>query len=518
MSFGFEIPGFSLLRKLGAEGPTPVFLADQQALERQAVVRLLPLRQPQSGPDISGSDLSGPFEQEGRLLARLQHRNIVRIYQIGATRDLLYRAMEFLGGGSLSDRVRAGTLTPLQAADCCAQLARALQVVHAEGACHHDLRPSHVLFRDERTPVLVDLGMVRDRTLDPAEADDGKGSQVPRWRSPEQLQGAPPDARSKVYVLGLLLHFMLTGKPAPAGDRLAPLPAEVAVLQPVLARMLAQAPDERYPDMQAVQGGLSEALPLPSQWSPAPPELAAPAREHRGRWRNWLLAGAPLVVAAAIAAWLLLPRGPDAEQLREAEQALRDFDTYMARMDIYGPAGANATDAVERMLATAPEHPGVRQAAERLAAIYLQDAYDSHLRNNDDDALRLAEKGLSFTPGHAELIQLRDEAQQALAASELQELLARGEAALARQDLLPPARDNAYDAFMQARALDPGNQAADAGLREIQLRIAEQARSAWGAEGTERARGIAAEGLALFPESVLLNDLLADLERAGQAN
>jgi hypothetical protein len=190
----------------------------------------------------------------------------------------------------------------------------------------------------------------------------------------------------------------------------------------------------------------------------------------------------------------------------------------MVRMDIYGPAGANATDALERVLAITRQYPGVPEAVERLTGVYLQDAHDSYLRGNFEDVVRLSEKALAFEPGHPDLGQLQAEARQALARQQLEDLLARGQTALARGRLLPPAVGNAFDLFSEARSLNPGHRAADSGLREIQLRLAERARTAWGAGDVQRAREITLEGLALFPDSLLLNELQVDLEQARTAD
>lgn len=530
MSFGYEIPDFSLFRELGAGGPAPVFLADQQGLDRQAVVRILRRGRSssesgsESGQESGAeSDLAQPFERESRLLARVQHRNIVRIYQIGATDAVLFRAMEYLEGGSLLDRMRANDLTPAQAVNCCAQLAHALHAVHALDAFHHDLRPSGILFRDARTPVLADLGMLRDSALDAGDTASGISQRTPRYLSPEQRQGQPADARSDVFALGLLLHFLLTGEfPGQGQDPSADARPRIEErLRPVLDRMLAEAPEQRFQDMLELHAALAAAMPLETELTAASfdvPAARATRRKPRRVAPALVLAGAAVLLAAAFAAWHWLPRGPDAADIRRVEQELVDFEGYMARMDIYGPAGANATDALQNMLAVTREHPGVREAAERLAGLYLQDAYDSYLRKNHEDALRLTGKGLEFVPGQAELGQLQAAAGQALAARQVQERLARGQSALARGNLLPPAEDNAFSAFMEVKSLDPGNRAADSGLREIQLRIAEQARTAWGVEGPERAQAIAAAGLKLFPDSVLLNDLLADLQHARQAD
>jgi hypothetical protein len=164
----------------------------------------------------------------------------------------------------------------------------------------------------------------------------------------------------------------------------------------------------------------------------------------------------------------------------------------------------------------AREHPEVQRAAGRLADIYLRDAYDSYLRRSFEDALKLTQKGEGFSPEHENLAQLRLEIHKAFRAQRVAELLAAADDAISRRNFMPPSEGNAYSALKEVQSIDPGNETAESSLREIQLHVAEQARTVWGEVGVAKARQMALSGLELFPESVLLNDLLTDLDNAEQ--
>jgi serine/threonine-protein kinase len=205
MALGTKIPHFTLVRELGSAGATQLFLARQEGLEREAVVRVL--RRDQLG---IGADELRQFEEEGRLLARIQHQGVVRVYQIGDTGEGLYRAMEYLGGGSLLKPKGRGPLTPRQAVGCCAQVAAALNALQKAGVFQRSLFPSRIRFRDNGLPVLTDLGAVGGMATVAASDAAKLKSGVPGYCSPEVLGCTAPDARSDVFALGLMLHSMLT--------------------------------------------------------------------------------------------------------------------------------------------------------------------------------------------------------------------------------------------------------------------------------------------------------------------
>lgn len=518
---GVEIPQYSCVRRLDRDGLAPVWLAEQVELERFAAIRLL-----STDGERVDDRLIRAFEREGRLLARIRHENVVNVYEIGTAGPIRFRTMEYLDGGSLADRMLGAGVSPQQAIDLCFQIGRALAAAHQEGICPQDLSPRSIMMRGDATPVLTDLAMLRLEVDADPDRSTGVEHDSIRYLSPEQLQGRAADVRSNVFMLGLLLFDLIGREPpadrcradVPGKDEIAArsqaLPTDLQPVESILHRMLAARPEDRYAELGEVLAALSHLKPMVVVATNQPE--VSPERPTPRRKRMRLLApGTALVIlGAAFAAWQLVPSRLGEEELASLQNELLDFGTYMSRMDIYGPPGANATAALERMMAISRKHPSVLEAADILAAIYLQDAHDSFSRDDLEDARRLVDKGLEFKPGDELLTQLKGEVSRKMQEERVDRLLQAAESAMQSKNFFPPADGNAYSLLMQVEKLDPANRDADTALREIQLYIAEQARMVWGTRGWREARGLAVEGLDLFPDSLLLQDLLADLEHA----
>jgi serine/threonine-protein kinase PpkA len=254
-----QIPGYEILRPLGSGGMSTVYLALQRSLERKVAVKVL-----RRGGD-PGSDDARQSERrfllEGRMMAKLPHRNIAAVYDILSNEAIAYIAMEYLGGGALTDRMREG-IDLADAVSVIAQVAGALEFAHRHGVVHRDLKPANIMFRDTGTPVLTDFGIARYQ--------DGSGMRLtqtgmlvgtPTYMSPEQINGVAVDGRADQYSLGILFYELLTGAPPFRGDTPiavlmahltrppAPLPQEFRSFQDVFDRMLAKDRDARYPNL-----------------------------------------------------------------------------------------------------------------------------------------------------------------------------------------------------------------------------------------------------------------------------
>ena len=254
-----QIPGYEILRPLGSGGMSTVYLALQRSLDRKVAVKVL-----RRGGD-PGSDDARQSERrfllEGRMMAKLPHRNIAPVYDILSNESIAYIAMEYLGGGALTDRMREG-IDLADAVSVIAQIAGALEFAHNHGVVHRDLKPANIMFRDAATPVLTDFGIARYQ--------DGSGMRLtqtgmlvgtPTYMSPEQINGVAVDGRADQYSLGILFYELLTGAPPFRGDTPiavlmahltrapAPLPLEFRSFQDVFDRMLAKDREARYPNL-----------------------------------------------------------------------------------------------------------------------------------------------------------------------------------------------------------------------------------------------------------------------------
>ncbi|MBL8297182.1 MAG: protein kinase [Rhodanobacteraceae bacterium] len=251
-----KIPGYEFLRQLGSGGMSTVWLAVQESLQRKIAIKLMKRAHDSSSDDAR--QFEKRFLLEGRTMAKLPHRNIVAVYDIVSTDDVAYIAMEYLEGGTLSERMQAG-LSLADAISVVVQIAGALDFAHSQGIVHRDLKPANIMFRDATTPVLTDFGIARQQDQAATRlTQTGMLVGTPNYMSPEQISGSDIDGRSDLYSLGVMFYELLSGSTPFNGDTPIavmmahltqpppPLDAEFAHFQPVLDKMLAKNRDERY--------------------------------------------------------------------------------------------------------------------------------------------------------------------------------------------------------------------------------------------------------------------------------
>ena len=159
------------------------------------------------------------FQKEARIVAALDHPNIVAIYEAGEAEGRYYLAMKYLGGGSLKDRLAQGRLSFQQAAQVIQEVCEGLQEAHARGWVHRDLKPANILFDGRGRAVVTDFGLARALSLVSGSSSSLGGVGTPFYRAPELWRGKPPASpATDVYALGCILAEMLTGRAIFTGE------------------------------------------------------------------------------------------------------------------------------------------------------------------------------------------------------------------------------------------------------------------------------------------------------------
>ncbi len=250
-----EIPGYKIQHRVGQGGMASVYLAIQESLDRSVVLKILDI----SGPTANES-LIERFLFEGRIVATLNHPNIITIYDIGIANDSLFISMEYIKGGDLKARMKL-PITPDTALDYLAKIGSGLATAHKKGVVHRDIKPANIMFKDDDTPLITDFGIAKQTdAIDNDLTSTGLFLGSPNYVSPEQADGIEIDGRADIYSLGCMFYEMLTGnKPyisATVFDviiqhKQAPIPVfaeDLVEFQPLLNKMMAKKRDERFSD------------------------------------------------------------------------------------------------------------------------------------------------------------------------------------------------------------------------------------------------------------------------------
>ncbi len=263
-----HIPGYEVLGKLGQGGMGVVYKARQVGLDRVVALKMV-LDGRAAGP--GGLER---FRAEAQALARLQHPNIVQVFDVSAHDGKPYFSLEYVEGGSLDKKLTAAGVPPRQAAQLAATLARAVHAAHEAGVVHRDLKPANVLVTKQWELKITDFGLAKRLDQDSGRTRAGEIMGTPSYMAPEQAGGrveavGPP---ADVYALGAILYELLTGRPPFRGpnvmetlrqvlDREPAPPSQLQSgvprdLETICLKCLEKAPARRYPSAAALADDL----------------------------------------------------------------------------------------------------------------------------------------------------------------------------------------------------------------------------------------------------------------------
>jgi serine/threonine protein kinase len=280
-----HFPQLEILELIGRGGMGAVYKARQPSLDRFVALKILP-------PGVAGdAGFAERFTREARSLARLNHPNIVAVYDFGQVAGMPFFLMEFVDGPNLREVERGGKLDPREALLIVPQICQALQFAHDEGIVHRDIKPENILLDKKGRVKIADFGiakLVGQTTVDTALTGAADVVGTVHYMAPEQReQPLTVDHRADIFSLGVVFYELLTGelpigKFAPPSER-----AQVDVrLDEVVVRALQREPARRYQhvsdlgtDVETITAtGPAKPPLLPQPAAPAVP-LASPAAE-----------------------------------------------------------------------------------------------------------------------------------------------------------------------------------------------------------------------------------------------
>jgi serine/threonine-protein kinase len=327
----YEIEG-----KIGEGGMATVFRGRDQVLGRTVAIKVL-------SPRYAGDPtFVERFRREAQAAARLNHPNVVNVFDTGSDGNIHFIVMEYVQGRTLEDILRAeGRLQPERAVEIAENVAAALSFAHREGLVHRDIKPANVMITPTGEVKVMDFGIARassTETLTQTATVLGTAS----YLSPEQAQGEPVDGRSDIYSLGVVLYEMLTGQVPFTGDTAVAvaykhvredptLPTRIEpripqALEAVVMKALAKNPANRYQtseefrrDLERIRYGQAPAATpvLPVEQTavftePARSTTVLPAQpidedeRERRRWVPIVILTIFLVLALGAVAWFLI--------------------------------------------------------------------------------------------------------------------------------------------------------------------------------------------------------------------
>ena len=359
-----RIRGYHIERCIGRGGSSTVYLADQEHAEFTRKVALKVVDRPFDAGSLRS------VREEQRILARLEHPGIARLYDSGVTAwGQHWLAMEHVEGESILAHCNSHRLSVRERIELFLPVLDAVAYAHARGIIHRDLKPANIFVTASGEPRLLDFGIAK--LSDPTDHDETRTLQralTPAYASPEQVRGDRTTTASDIYSLGVVLYELLAGVLPRLGesDQTQPLPTSVPFerralrgdLDAILDKALRVRPEDRYASANAMADDLRNAL------------AGAPVMARRGEWtyrtRKFLRrhrAAAAVVMALVLiaAAWQLVnrwrearpgnevaiyhdARGVDSDTrrwLRDGAERLERFDSLAAR-DSFRRAAASA--------------------------------------------------------------------------------------------------------------------------------------------------------------------------------
>lgn len=261
-----KIGRFEVLRELGRGGQGAVYLAYDPQLDRQVAIKTL--------RNIGHS--AEALMREARVVSKMQHPNIIPLYDAGEHHGRPYLVYAYIEGQTLAQKLKEDkVLSPVQAAEITCGVLDGLAYAHAQGIMHLDIKPANVMMSEGGLPMVMDFGLAQAISgKEPSATDAISGT--PNYMAPERISGKPVDFLADVYSVGMVLYEMVTGEQAVSGDSIyavlnrvahgdIPSPSSIneeidELIEAIILKSIARNPHERYRDAEAMKQALQGYL------------------------------------------------------------------------------------------------------------------------------------------------------------------------------------------------------------------------------------------------------------------
>jgi tetratricopeptide (TPR) repeat protein len=278
---GVTIGGCEVLDEIGSGGMGVIYRSRQVSLDRPVALKVL-------APRLAGDHVFVErFFREAKAIARVNHPNILAVYDVGIDGDMAYMVMELVDGTSLNARLKEqGIFEPLMAADCIRQAAMGLAAAYTAGIIHRDIKPDNLMITRDGTVKVSDFGLAKE--VETTQTETGMVMGTPAYMSPEQCDGKALDGRSDIYALGGTFFRIVTGRlPFEAETAMSMMykhkhealmpperlnPAVPMSLSELIVRMMAKDREERPGSMAEVAGLIDEAVERAAEETPPVPQ------------------------------------------------------------------------------------------------------------------------------------------------------------------------------------------------------------------------------------------------------
>jgi serine/threonine protein kinase len=438
-----EIPGFKIIRSLGAGAMAKVYLAVDEGLDRQVALKVM------NESLAHDAEFRDRFINEAKDTAKFNHEGIVKIFTTGVHQNHYFLALEYLEAGTLKDNLKArkqaqgkasgetGHLyASAEALQLLKSLANALSYAHDKHVVHRDIKPENILFRSDGHAVLSDFGIAKSIDENKNLTMAGFRIGTPAYMSPEQMLGAEVDERSDIYSLGVVFYEILIGhRPYKTNvseyselikqldEQVPELPQNLSHLQPLLEKMLAKRPDQRAQSSHELIRLISQ-ISQSEDPTNSDKTVIQPVRKDKGStpkiWQKpifrWLVPTVAGLSIIFIAITFFMQQTDEVPQIQEQPvdaktgkliaELLESAQTYMEFEFIVSPPVSNA---VENFIKILELQPGNREAISGLkqAELALLGQIEKEIENgNLNTAKSMIELGQHFFPNSENLADL----------------------------------------------------------------------------------------------------------------